>query len=137
MNNFLKSAPPWLSNLFAIVLTALVFVNTIGPDVIKLFTDLDCQSCIAIANTVLGVSGTILGILKAFSASSTSDSNITDNISKKTTALVLIISLFAYQGFAYKGNFRENRLKNKPPTEMLRNDKYPHKVSTLSIHISA
>lgn len=63
-NNFFHSAPAWISNLLAAVLTLLITINQIGPDIADLFDILNCQKCIEIVQKVLAVVAILLSILK-------------------------------------------------------------------------
>lgn len=63
-NNFYHSAPPWISNLLAAVITLIITISQIGPLLTDLFDILDCQQCIQIIQKVLSVIAVILAILK-------------------------------------------------------------------------
>lgn len=115
MNNFLKSAPAWISNTFAVLVSVLIFLNTIGPSVLQLFTDVNCQECITIANTVLGSVATVLGFIKAFTSNSQAATS-TSKVNTKTLLQVATLISFSFLCH-YQGNAREVRLKNKPPCD--------------------
>lgn len=106
MQNLFKNAPAWVTNTFAIVLSLLLFINTIGPDLLKFVTDIECQPCIHVVNVVLGVVGSVLGFYQAFSKVDIKINNL---------PVILILSGFLATIF-YQGNAREIRLLNKPPS---------------------
>lgn len=91
MSNFLKAGPPWVSNLLSIVFASLVFINTIGPEIIKYFTEINCDTCIATVNTVLGAVAFLLSVFKAFSAANQTP---TSNTGTGTGAANSILILF-------------------------------------------
>lgn len=63
-NNFFHSAPAWISNSLAAVLTLLITINQIGPQIADIFDILNCQKCIDIVQKVLTVAAILLSILK-------------------------------------------------------------------------
>ncbi|MDI9870589.1 hypothetical protein [Flectobacillus roseus] len=93
MSNFLKAGPPWVSNLLSIVFASLVFINTIGPEIIKYFTEINCDSCISTVNTILGAVAFLLSVFKAFSAanSQTTNSNSRSGTGAANSILILFL----------------------------------------------
>ncbi len=64
--NFFQPAPHWITNSLTAVITLLITINQIIPQVSNLFGILDCQSCIATCQKILAIVAIILSILKIF-----------------------------------------------------------------------
>jgi hypothetical protein len=64
--NFFHNAPPWVNNSLAAILTLLLTIDQIAPQVTDLFNLINCEPCIGWFKTILKLAAIILSILKIF-----------------------------------------------------------------------
>jgi hypothetical protein len=64
VKNFFSLGPPWVSNTLSAVLSLLLLINQLGPQIAELFGILNCQTCLTLFTQILAVIAVILSMLK-------------------------------------------------------------------------
>lgn len=64
--NFFHNAPPWVNNSLGTVLTLLLTIDQIAPQITHFFNLINCQPCINWLKKILALVAIILTFMKLF-----------------------------------------------------------------------